>query len=158
MTFSVTGTIGVDLYNVDTEKKFPLGTIVDGVDPTYGMGRFIYLAGVASTAANDCVKFDESFATTRSVAATRGPLAFAMAATVADTYGWYQIEGVAIANVAASDAADALQYLTATAGTIDDAVTASQKIDGLLSMSAIGTPAAGKAYVMLARPCANGNG
>jgi hypothetical protein len=159
MAYSSTELIGADLYNVDTTKSFPLGTMVDAIDPTYGMGRFIYLAGVASVVAGDVVKYDEAFATTRAVAATRGPLAVALAAVDATTeYGWFQVQGVATVSVLAGDVADALQYLTATAGSIDDAVVATQKIDGLLSMAAVGTPSANKAYCLLAFPCANGNG
>lgn len=87
--------------NVDTVQRVPLGTIRKFYDPTYGEGEFIYLAGVASTAAGDAVTYNTtSWTTTRAAAGAGIPwnVAFATAATVADTYGWYQISGLAIAN------------------------------------------------------------
>jgi hypothetical protein len=87
---------------VDTAKMVPLGTIRDFYDPTYGMGEFIYLAGVASTVAGDLVSYNtSSFTTTRAAAGAGIPwaLAVATAATDATTeWGWYQIGGLAIAN------------------------------------------------------------
>lgn len=158
MTYAALSPIGADLSNnVDTEKKFPLGTRAVGLDPTLGQGEFIYLQGVASTVAGDAVVYDEAFLTTRSVAASRGPVAIALGATVASRYGWYQIKGTAIVNVLASDAADVAQYLTATAGNLDDAVVAAGAITGCVSMSAIDTPSTGKAYVALANPFASGD-
>jgi hypothetical protein len=86
---------------VDTTAKVPLGTIRRFRDVTYGEGEFIYLLGVASTVAGDPVTWTAAtFATTRAVAGAGIPMAvaFATAATVASTYGWYQISGLAIAN------------------------------------------------------------
>jgi len=136
----------------------PLGTIVHAFDPLLGEGEFIYLKGVVGTVEGDLVIWDENNQTTRAVSASRGPVAVAMAANVASQFGWYQITGQAKTNVLAAFAADALVYLTATAGSVDDAVVASQKIDGARSQSAIGTPSAGTAYLELNRPAANGNG
>lgn len=86
------------LANTETEAKCKLGTIVKGVDPTYGEAEFIYLLGVASTAVGSVVTFDpDTYQTT--LAAVGGnqpqPIAFAMSANVASQYGWYQISGVA---------------------------------------------------------------
>jgi hypothetical protein len=86
---------------VDTAKKVPLGTIRTFYDPNYGSGEFIYLAGVASTVAGDPVTYNAvTYDTTRAVAGAGIPfnVAFATAATVASTWGWYQISGLAIAN------------------------------------------------------------
>jgi hypothetical protein len=158
MTYSAISPIGADLSNnVDSEKKFTLGTRVVGQDPTLGQGEFIYLLGVASVVAGDVVVYNEAFATTRAVAASRGPLAVALGATVAAKYGWFQIKGTAIVSVLAADAADVAQYLTATDGNLDDAVVAANAITGAVSMSAIDTPSTGKAYVALAYPFASGD-
>lgn len=77
-----------------------LGMIVRAVDPTYGMGEFILLAGVASTAVGSLVIWDgTTYATTLCpVTANMGrPVAVAMSAnTSATTYGWYQISGTAV--------------------------------------------------------------
>lgn len=156
MAYVTISVIGVDLTsNVDTEKKFPLGYRVKAVDPTFGEGEFIYLKGVASLVAGNTVVYDEAFATTRTVAASRGPVAVALGATIANLFGWFQIVGIAAVTVLASDAADVAQFLTATAGSIDDAIVTNQKIDGCTSMSAVDTPSTGKAYMALSYPYAN---
>jgi hypothetical protein len=84
-----------------TPPMYP-GMIVQGQDPTFGMGEFILLAGVASTAVGDLVVYNTvSFTTTRCpVTANLGqPVAVAMSANIAaTTWGWYQISGVAVVN------------------------------------------------------------
>jgi len=76
-----------------------LGMIVRAVDPTYGLGEFIFLAGVASTAVGSVVTYNNtSFLTTLAPAGSNlpQPIAIAMSAnTAATTFGWYQISGVA---------------------------------------------------------------
>jgi hypothetical protein len=78
------------------------GMIVQGQDPTFGMGEFILLAGVASTAVGDLVIYNTvSFTTTRCpvTSSLAQPVAVAMSANiVATTWGWYQISGVAVVN------------------------------------------------------------
>lgn len=86
---------------VDATQKHSLGTIRLFKDPNYGTAEFIYLRGVASTVAGDAVTYNGStFVTTRAAvgAGISFKLAWATAATVADTWGWYQISGLAIAN------------------------------------------------------------
>src|SRR5262245_27034840 len=83
----------------DTVQRHALGTIVKGVDPTYGEGEFIYLLGVASTAVGSVVTYHPStYLTTLSAVGGAVPqgVAIAMSANVASQYGWYQIGGVAI--------------------------------------------------------------
>lgn len=73
-----------------------LGTIVRAVDPTYGEGEFIFLAGVASTAIGSLVAYDTATYQTKlaPVGANKPePIAVAMAATGAGSFGWYQISG-----------------------------------------------------------------
>lgn len=157
MAFTVsTPLVGVQPIAVtSTTANHALGTIVRAVDPTYGEGEFIYLAGVASTAVGDLVAFDQT-STIRTVAATRGPVGVAMSANVASQYGWYQISGQAVVNVAGAVADNALVYSTATAGSVDDAVVAGSQVDGaVFRTSAAG---AGTAVVFLDRPSMDGQG
>jgi hypothetical protein len=82
---------------VDTVARVALGTVEKFVHPSYGEGEFIYLLGVASTVAGDPVTWNgTTFATTRGITGGGIPedVAFASAATVASTYGWYQIGGL----------------------------------------------------------------
>jgi hypothetical protein len=142
----------------DTNPNHPLGTVIKATDPTYGEGEFVYAKGVASTAIGDAVIFDQyAGTTTRAVAGSRGPVGIAMAATVANQYGWYQINGSAVI-ACGTVAANAPLYVTATAGTVDDAVVSGDKIDGCVSKTANGTPGTGKLVAQLARPSLNGNG
>lgn len=86
------------LTDRSTTAKVPLGTIVKGLDETYGEGEFIYLKGVASTVAGASVIYNATTYQTALLTVANGknkgaPVAVAMAATVADEYGWYQITG-----------------------------------------------------------------
>jgi hypothetical protein len=160
MAYSIsTARIGCQqIASTDTVQNHPLGTIVTAVDPVYGEGEFIYLKGLASTAIGEAVIFDQYAGTTkRAVANDRGPAAIAMSANVANQYGWYQITGSAVAKAGTVAAGGAI-YVTATAGTVDDAVVATDKMDGARFKTADGTPSAGFAIVQLDRPSLNGNG
>ena len=146
------------IADTSSTKLVPLGTRIKAVDSAYGEGEFIYLAGVASTAIGDLVIFDQyAGTTTRAVAGSRGPAAVAMSANVASSYGWYQIAGAAVVK-AGTVAANGNVYLTATAGTIDDATVSGDKVDGARLKTADGTPSAGYAIVQISRPSLNGNG
>lgn len=144
------------LTNVDTEAKFPVGLIIPIHSQNYNGGEAIYLKGSASTVAGSVVVYSgytgvdaTSWLTDLAVADDVGGIAVALSACVADTYGWFQVGGAAIANVATGFAAGNQCYLTATDGTIDDAVVAGDAIHGMTSNSAIGTPSAGKAFVQM---------
>jgi hypothetical protein len=147
------------IANTDTVQNVPIGTRVRAVDlTTYGEGEFIYLKGVASTVIGSVVIYDEyANTTTLGVAGSRGPVAVAMSANVALQYGWYQISGAAVVK-AGTVVAGAATYFTATPGSLDDAVVATDKIDGMRFKTADGTPAATFAVVALDRPSASGNG
>ena len=160
MTYiSVEAALGLQpIADTEAVQKHPLGTTIRAVDETYGEGEFVYLKGVASTVVGSVVIFDQKLATTTlSVAGSRGPAAVAMSANVANQFGWYQVSGSAVVK-AATVANNASPYVTATAGTIDDAVVSGDKIDGARFKTADGTPSAGFAVLQLARPSLNGNG
>lgn len=76
------------------------GQIVKGFDPVYGMGEFILLKGVASTAVGSLVIYNTTNYTTTlcPVTANLGsPVAISMTAnTSSSNWSWYQIEGVAV--------------------------------------------------------------
>jgi len=142
----------------DTVQNHPIGTIVTASDPVYGAGEFVYLKGVASTAVGDLVIYDTYANTTkRAVAGDRGPAAVAMSANVANQFGWYQVVG-SVAVKSGTVAANGNVYVTATAGTVDDAVVSGDKVDSARFKTANGTPSAGLAVVQLAWPSLNANG
>lgn len=148
MTYKVASpTIGAQPIDaISATAKHPLGTVVKAVDPTYGEGEFIYLSGVASCAVGSWVTFNADDGSSALLAANAiGPVAVAMGACVAGYYGWFQVYGKAVGLCAASFADNGLVFATATAGTIDDAVVAGDRVKNAKGASAIGTPAAGQA-------------
>ena len=139
--------------SVDTSAKVPVGTIVRATDPTYGAGEFIYLKGVASTAVGSWVTYNMDDGSTDLLAANAmGPVAVAMAATVASTWGWYQISGKAVGKALTGYVDNANVYATATAGSIDDAVVAGDRVKNAKGASAVDTPSSGLAEFEIARP------
>lgn len=136
------GLIGQPIAETSTTLKHRLGDRFKCSDETYGPGEFIYLAGVASTAVGSWVTFNQDDHTTALLAANAiGPVAIAMSAnTSATSYGWYQIYGKAVGLCLALFADNANVYATSTAGSVDDAVVAGDRVKNAKGASAIGTP------------------
>lgn len=158
-TWQSSGAIGAGSQAIDatsTTQNGQLGQQVvarDMASTNYGFGEFIYLKGLDATAVGSVVTFDrETFATALAVADATGPIAVAMSACLTGQYGWYQIVGTAACKVAALFAADLVPYLTATPGTIDDAVVAGDEIYAAKSLTATGTPSTGLALVGINYP------
>lgn len=151
------GFIGAQaITEASSTQKHEVGKIVKAKDydsSDYGEGEFIYLKGVASTAIGSWVVIGDSGATALAVANDVGPVAVAMSACTANLFGWYQVSGTAAGKVLASFAATTeLGYLTATAGSLDDAVVAGDNVVGLKALTAIDTPSTGLAEFSLNRP------
>lgn len=145
--------LGQNIDETSTTKKHALGTRVTCKHATYGVGEFIYLQGVASTAANSWVTYNADDNTTALLAANAiGPVGVSMSANVASQYGWYQIWGKAVGKAAASYADNGLVYATATAGTIDDAVVAGDRVKLAKGASAVDTPSTGLAEFEIQYP------
>lgn len=112
--------------------KFSLGEVVSDE-----LGKqYIFLTGVASTVAGSWVTFDEAYLTALVVANAVGPVGVAMAATVASTYGFYQIYGNCAVSASDTTAADVALYIDGTAGRVDDAVVAGDLVVGACSTAA----------------------
>ena len=147
----IAGAQAIDV--TDTVQRHPNGTIVRATDPTYGAGEFIYLKGVASTAVGSWVLYNpDDFSTTLLAANDIGPVAVAMSANVASQWGWYMIQGKAVGKALAAYADNGLVYATATAGSIDDAVVAGDRVKNAKGASAVDTPSTGLAEFEITRP------
>lgn len=161
MAFHITETFPYSqaIADTSTSVEVPKGTIVRALDPTYLAGEFIYLTGVASTVVGSIVVYSpDDFTTALSTANAIGPVAVAMSINVASQYGWYQIGGKAVGKVLSGFADNGDCYLTATAGSIDDADVAGDFVSNMLGASAIGTPSSGLAELEIWRPFVrNGN-
>lgn len=145
--------IGQPIGDTSVVARHALGTIIRAKDPVYGAGEFIYLKGVASTALGSWVTYNTDDGGTALLAANAiGPVAIAMAANVASQYGWYQIQGKAIGKSLAGFLDNANVYATGTAGNVDDAVVAGDRVKNAVGASAVDTPSAGLAEFEIARP------
>jgi len=128
-----TQTFDGDTSVVDSSAKHPLGTRAHDVDGN----EYVYALGVASTAVGTWVTFDEEYTTTRAVADAQGRVGIAMAAIVADKYGWYQIYGKASGLALTGFADNGKVYLTATAGSVDDTDVAGDAVIGAIGRSKV---------------------
>ena len=145
--------IGQPIAETSTTLKHRLGDRFKCSDPTYGPGEFIYLQGVASTAIGSWVTFNADDGTTALLAANAiGPVAIAMSANVASQYGWYQIYGKAVGKALTGFADDGNVYATSTAGSIDDAVVAGDRVKNAKGASAVDTPSTGLAEFEIQYP------
>lgn len=134
-------------------QQHPLGVRVNAIDPVYGEGEFIYAKGVASTEVGSWVVLNEDdYSTTLLAANAIGKVGVAMSANVANQYGWYQTSGKAVGKVLAGFVDNANVYATATAGSVDDAVVAGDRVKNCKGASAIGTPSAGLAEFEMDNP------
>ena len=136
-----------------TTQEHELGLECQADDSTYGSGCFVYLKGVASTEVGSWVTYNRDDHSTALLAANAiGPVAIAMAATVAGEYGWYQIIGKGIGKALTGFVDNANVYATATAGSIDDAVVAGDRVKNAKGASAVDTPSTGLAEFEIDRP------
>lgn len=154
---SIDHQIGVqNIADTSTTQLHALGKIVrakDFGDNANGEGEFIYLKGVASTAVGSWVIYNSDDGTTALLAADAiGPVAVAMSANVANQYGWYQIQGKAVGKALTGFADNANVYATATAGSVDDAVVAGDRVKQAKGASALDGPATGMAEFEIDRP------
>lgn len=161
MTFRITGNqlIGSQpIAETSTTQRHPLGTKVRAVSDTYGAGEFVYATGVASTVVGSIVflNADDYVTSLAAAAGGRGDLGCAMSINLASAFGWYQVYGKGVGKVLAAFADNADCYLTATAGSIDDADVSGDLIIGMKGASAIDTPSTGLAELELNYPSVAG--
>lgn len=143
----------IDEVGTTLSTAVALGEIVKAKSETYNSGEFIYLKGAADVAEGSWVTYNLDDGSVTLLAANAiGPVAVAMAATVADTYGFYQIQGKAVGKCLASFADNANVYCTSTAGSVDDSAVAGDLVFNAKGASAIGTPSSGLAEFEIARP------
>ncbi len=135
MAYTVSNYAGAQpIADTSTSQKHPLGTVVRGVDPTYGEGEFIYLLGVGSTVVGSIVKWNRTTYQTALLSVTNGknkgvPVGIAMSANVASAYGWYQIAGHAVVKKTTVAVTPQVPiFISATDGRIKVLASAGQQI------------------------------
>ena len=116
------------IADISTTQNHQLGLIVQAKDvgtTAYGSGEFQYCKGVASCAAKNWVGIpSDNYTIVRAVANGNYPLGVAMGALTASYYGWVQISGKALGSCLTQFADNGAVFLTATAGSVDDASVA----------------------------------
>jgi len=120
------------LTKVDTSAQYTVGEVVSDE----AGNEYIYGLGVASCVAGSWVSMDEAVQATLLAANAKGRVGVAMGAVVASTWGFFQIYGKTLAALSLVDCADnADLYATATAGSVDDAIVAGDRIKGAIGRS-----------------------
>ena len=134
-----------------TTQNHAIGTIVRAVDPTYGEGEFIYLAGVASTVVGSVVTYNTSSGTTTLAPAGTNkpqPIAVAMSANVASSWGWYQISGIAVVAKAATVSLAAGVAVGVQSTGVINATASGKEVQGAL-VAAVASAATGRTSVQV---------
>jgi hypothetical protein len=125
------GVVGY-LTDIHTAQKNRLGQ--KAVDESGN--EYSYMQGVASTLDGSWVTFDEAHLTTLAAANGQGRVAVAKAAILATQFGWYQLYGSTSALCLTGFVDNGKVYLTATAGSVDDADVAADFVVGAVGRSA----------------------
>ncbi len=149
------GTQGIT--EVSAVQNHALGLIVQCRDfgaNANGAGEFQYVKGVTSGARGAFVTITQDDGAVVLLAANAiGPVGILMSALDAATkFGWVQISGKAIGKALADFADNANVYATATAGSVDDAIVAGDRVKLCTGASAVGTPETGMAEFEISRP------
>lgn len=143
-----------DTSSIHDSELNPLGTVARDADGN----EFIYLQGCASVAAGSWVAYDDArlcaLLDTDVATTIISPVAVAMAAVVANKFGWFARTHSGVSAVAATVADNAKVFPTATGGTCDDTGTGGQQVIGAVWRSA---DSGGFATVQLDRPWCGAN-
>lgn len=122
-----------DTLTFGTTQLFELGS--RAVDANGN--EYIYLKGVASTAAGSWVTYNPSTGVTALLAAdAMGPVAIAQSACVANNYGWYIVKGTYATSASDTVSGAGVLYIDGTAGRVDDAGVAGDFVFGAYSTAA----------------------
>lgn len=129
--------LGRDSASAGTIPLPTPGDKVRATDPIFGEVAFLLAYGVAGLQIGDAVLIGAGYATTRTVAATRGVIGISMSANTDPTaLSWFAIQGQVPGRLAAS-AANAPLYTSATAGSLSNAVVATQGVTGAFALTAL---------------------
>ena len=163
MAYRASGTLAglPALDEIDTVQKHAWGKEIDGLDPVYGGGRFVYVKGVSGGFAGALVTYNSANGITilaPAAGTTNGgaPVAVLLAALDATTkYGWAQIAGDAIIKKTAVKVTPGSTsvFLSGTAGRIMQTSVASRRVLGakFTSLTTV-TSTTSTAVVNLNRP------
>lgn len=151
--------------SIDSVKCTAVGTVVRFRSETLGEGEFIYLSGAASVDAGDVCSYEIAYnasVATSVVVPWAGaanipcPLCVATAATVASTFGWYQVSGSAVVNSSGA-VAEGDDLFWQAAGVVSATLAPGKQMMSAVAASANGVPATDQVIVTIDRPLAQGD-
>lgn len=119
------------LTEVHDEAQMPLGSIVFDRN----QNEYVYGKGVGSTVEGSVVTFDEDHNTALITANAVGRVGVAMAAIVANKFGFYQVKGKNLKTACDTIADNKACFIDGTNGRVDDAVVTGDLIVGMISRS-----------------------
>ena len=129
--------LGRDTASAGTVQLPYAGQVVIATDPIYGEAAFMLAFGVAGLQIGDAVMIGAAYATTRTLAATRGLVGISMAPNTDPTaLSWFAVRGQVPARMAAS-AVNAPLYTSATAGSLSSTVVATNGVTGAVGLTAL---------------------
>ena len=137
MANSTSSVIGVNLTRVDDSALFQVGTVVNLSDG--GQAMYVHASASAlSTYAAVFIGVDGvATMTTTTLAPENSRVGFAQTSIGTSKYGWVQLGGQVVVNLAANCADNVPLFTTATAGVLDDAVVSNGYVVGLVSKTTI---------------------
>lgn len=150
--------------SIDSVQRAAVGTISRFRSETLGEGEFIYLAGAANVVEGDVCSYEIDYnasVATSTVTRWAGtanmplPLGVSTAATVADTWGWYQISGSAVVRSNGSISGGDDLFWQATGRVSASSVDGKQMLNAVAA-SANGVPDTNQVVVTIDRPLAQG--
>ena len=134
MTISTSNLIGVALTYTDTSPSFNVGTTVNLDDG--GQAVYVQAASTVSTYMAVSVKGDNTVVPlTTTNSAQSKVIGFAQASIASGSYGWVQIGGKPVVNLAASCLPAVPLFTTGTAGTLDDATVTGGLVMGIVALT-----------------------
>ncbi len=137
MANSTSSVIGVNLTRVDDSALFQVGTVVNLSDG----GQAMYVHASASALSTYAAVFIQADGvatmTTTTLAPENSRVGFAQTSIGTSKYGWVQLGGQVVVNLAANCADNVPLFTTATAGVLDDALVSNGYVVGLVSKTTI---------------------
>lgn len=137
MPVAVSSIIGVNLTQVDTSPLFAVGTIVNLSDG----GQAMYVkASTSALSTYGAVSIGQNgiamlLTTTNGGQTPR--VGFAQTSIATSNYGWVQLGGQVLVNIAAQAASSVPLFTTSTAGVLDDATVTAGYVMGLVSQQSV---------------------
>jgi hypothetical protein len=134
MAISTSNLIGVSLGYTDTSPSFNVGTTVNLDDG----GQAVYVQAASTVPAYSAVslRVDETVVPlTTTNAANSKAVGFAQVSIASAYYGWVQLGGKPVVNLAASCLPAVPLFTTATAGVLDDATVTGGLVEGIVAVT-----------------------